>query len=79
MVREIIKPTDKNINIQIPDEYINREIEFIMFPINDISTPKKRPKKSLKGAFSEYADPSKKVLEDKAWEMHVLEKFKLDD
>lgn len=79
MVREIIKPTDKSINIQIPDEYINREIEFIMFPIDNIATPKKRERKSLKGAFSEYADPSKKALEDKAWETHVLEKFKLDD
>jgi len=79
MVREIIKPTNKSINIQIPDEYINQEIEFIMFPINNISTPKNTNRKSLKGSFSEYADLSKKAMENKAWEMNVLEKFKLDD
>jgi len=64
MIREIIKPIDKNVNIQIPDEYINREIEFIMFPINDINIQKKRNKKSLKDSFFKYADPSKRVLED---------------
>ncbi len=79
MIREIIKPTDKNVNIQIPDEYINREIEFIMFPISEISTQKKKDKKSLKGSFSKYADSAKRVLENKAWQMHVVEKFKLDD
>ena len=31
---------------------------------------------SLRGVFSKYADSSKIALEDKAWEMHVIRKYK---
>ncbi len=79
MIREIIKPKDKNLNIQIPDEYVDREIEFIMFPVDNIEAPEKKDRKSLKGVFGDYADLSKRVLEDGAWQRHVLEKYKLDD
>ena len=33
MIREILKPNSDSFTISIPDEYINQEIEFIMFPI----------------------------------------------
>lgn len=81
MVREIIKPTENNINIQIPDEYINKKLEFIIFPIEEDEKIRDKSStqndiESLGGVFSKYADPSKRDLEDKAWEMHVMDKYK---
>jgi len=82
MVREIIKPTKNSINIQIPDEYINKKLEFIIFPIEENEKIDKKSYQtqsdieSLGGVFSKYADPSKRDLEDKAWEMHVVDKYK---
>lgn len=34
MIREIIKPISNNFTISIPNEYINQEVEFILFPLN---------------------------------------------
>ena len=35
MVREVIKPQHNNFTINIPNSYIDREIEFIMFPLDN--------------------------------------------
>jgi hypothetical protein len=79
MIREIIRPTNNNFTIVIPNEYINQEVEFIMFPLgsNEISNKKqaKKLQKSLKGVFSIYADNSKIDLESKAWQNHIVEKY----
>ena len=34
MVREIIKPKTSNINLSIPLEYIGKEVEILVFPVN---------------------------------------------
>jgi hypothetical protein len=34
MIRKILRPNSNNFTISIPDEYINQEVEFIMFPLN---------------------------------------------
>jgi hypothetical protein len=33
MIREIVKPNNNNIVINIPDEYVGQEIEYIVFPL----------------------------------------------
>lgn len=44
------------------------------------NTPKTKPQssniESLAGSLSEYADPSKLELEEKAWELYVMDKYK---
>ena len=74
MIREIVKPNNNNLVINIPDEYIGQEVEYIVFPLQknikeDIDID------SIGGILNKYADPSKIELEDKAWELHVMEKF----
>ena len=32
MVREIIRPSSNNYTIHIPEEYINKEVEILIFP-----------------------------------------------
>ena len=35
MLRKIIRPQHSSFSINIPNSYINREIEFIMFPLDN--------------------------------------------
>ena len=35
MIREIIRPKYNNFTINIPNSYIGREVEFIMFPLDE--------------------------------------------
>jgi len=82
MIREVIRPQYTNFTINIPTSYIDREVEFIMFPLDEKETTqniKKENKKSLRGVFSQYADSSKISLEDNAWQNHIIDKFKQND
>ena len=79
MIREIIRPQQNQITVNIPDDYIDKEIEFIAFPINNNKTIKTKRKKSLRGVFNKYADISKISLEDNAWQNCIVNKFKQND
>ena len=82
MIREVIKPQYTSYTIYIPTSYIDREIEFIMFPLDEKETIQnniEKEKKSLKGVFHQYADNSKITLEDNAWQDSIVDKFKHND
>ena len=36
MLRKIIRPTNVNYNIRIPKEYLNQEIEILVFPLTHV-------------------------------------------
>jgi hypothetical protein len=79
MIREVIKPQYTNFSIDIPANYINREVEFIMFPLDEkesIQVVKQKNNKSLRGVFNKYADNLKIDLENTAWKNHIIKKFK---
>ena len=79
MIREIIKPKDTNLTINIPEDYVGKEIEYIVFPLESKISYKKNNSKnisSLKGILSKYANPSKTLQEDSAWKDYIQEKFK---
>jgi len=82
MIREVIRPQYTNFTINIPTSYIDREVEFIMFPLDEkeiIQDIKEEKKKSLRGIFNQYADSLKIPLEDNAWKNHTIEKLKKYD
>ncbi len=79
MIREVIKPQNNNFTINIPDSYINKEVEFIMFPLDEAKITNKVKKQNISalgGSLNKYANPSKIELEDKAWELHIKDKYK---
>jgi len=79
MIREVIRPQQNSFTINIPNSYIGREVEFIMFPLDEqeeIKEPKQQNILSLGGSLNKYADSSKIDLEDKAWELHIMDKYK---
>ncbi len=82
MIREVIRPQYTSLTIDIPTSYIDREIEFIMFPLDEketIQNVEEKKHQSLRGVFNQYQDNSKNHLEDNAWKNHILDKFKRDD
>jgi len=42
MIREIIRPTSKKLVYNLPKEYINKEIEIIIFPFSEIKQQSKQ-------------------------------------
>ncbi len=78
MIREVIRPQCNNFTINIPNSYVNREVEFIMFPLDEpeiTDEVKKQNISVLGGSLHKYSDPSKIDLEDKAWELHIEDKY----
>ena len=79
MIREILRPNSNNFTISIPNEYVNQEVEFIMFPLEkneSVQETKYQDNKSLRGVFNQYADNSKLDLEDNAWQNYIVDKYK---
>ncbi len=75
MIREVIRPQYTNFTINIPTSYIDREVEFIMFPLDEKEITQntiEKNTKSLRGVFNQYADSSKTILEDNAWQSHII-------
>ena len=79
MIREVIRPQYNNFTISIPSSYINKDVEFIMFPLDEpeiVNEIKKQDISTLGGSLNKYANPLKMELEDNAWEQHVMDKYK---
>lgn len=69
MLREIIHPTQKHILLELPDEYINQDIEVLAFPAHEAkpaahSTQSQYP---LRGKPVTYIQPFESVAE-KDWQ-----------
>ena len=83
MIRKVIKPQYTNLTITIPTSYIDKDIELIMFPLDEKEEIQdnriSKMKKSLRGVFNKYADSSKVALEDNAWQNHIIDKFRQND
>lgn len=81
MIREIVRPQNANIVIDIPQSYIGKEVEYIVFPIeieNEINY-KAPQKKQLRGIFNQYKDNLKVELENEAWKLKIQKKYKIND
>ena len=79
MLREVIRPLHNTFTINIPNSYLNREVEFIMFPLDEkekIQEVQQQDISALAGSLNKYANSSKIDLEDKAWELYVMDKYK---
>ena len=48
MIRKILRPNSNNFTISIPDEYINQEVEFIIFPLDEKETTQEIKQKNNK-------------------------------
>ena len=82
MIREIIKPEDDELIIKIPLDYVGKEIEYIIFPVDEKESKRvdnRKSTKSLRGVFSQYAENAKIPLEKSAWQNHIMEKFQSND
>lgn len=74
MIREVIRPRGAQVTINIPESYIDRDIEFIMFLLDESPnmTQEQTNIASLKGVFASYSDKEKRHLEASAWQKSVV-------
>jgi hypothetical protein len=56
---------------------LSSDVEILSDKVTENKSTKKET--SLRGVFSQYADSSKTYLEDKAWEIHTIEKYKKEN
>jgi hypothetical protein len=75
MVREIVRPENTRMTIDIPENYVGRRVEYIVFPLENDEMSSHKRKRSLKGALHAYADPAKRELEERAWSEHLKKKY----
>ncbi len=68
MLREIVRSQKNELTIKIPEEYLNKDLEVVIHPLE----PKK---KSLAGIFKQYADKRLIAKESEiAWRKAMNEK-----
>ena len=70
MLREIIRPTSKSYNIQIPEEYINTEVEILVLPFSNKKIKSNKENKELIAFSNHSANNIEDWLddnEDKVW------------
>lgn len=65
-VRKVIDAKDLNGLIEMPTSLINKRVEVLIFPVENI-VKKKSKKKSLSGVLSKYANLSLIEKEANAW------------
>jgi hypothetical protein len=77
VLRKIIRPTSENYNIQIPKEYINKEIEILILPFSYNKDSEKMennfdPKKFYNNSQSSKADIDNNLNNSKSeWDSHL--------
>jgi hypothetical protein len=73
-----IVPMKSKIEIDIPPDYINKEIEIVILPVEktDKVGPKEGSIRNLKGILGNVG--YEKKMKEKAWESAVEEKFLSD-
>jgi len=73
---DIIEVIDKKRN-KIKGYFIESKYASLVEELaQKVKKKKEEHRKSLRGALSEYADPSKIKDEEGAWQRHVIEKYK---
>jgi len=67
-VREVVEGKKIASVINIPNEFVNQEVEVLIFPIVKMKMEKKKSKlESLYGRYAKYANPNLRKKENSAW------------
>jgi hypothetical protein len=69
MIREIVKPKNQDFVIHLPDEYLNQELEILVFPINT----KKEKNSSITSNLSGILKNSK--IDEEDYKKHLEKKY----
>ena len=69
MIREIVKPKNQDFVIHLPDEYLNQELEILVFPINT----KKEKNSSITNNLSGILKNSK--IDEEDYKKHLEKKY----
>ncbi len=65
-VRKVVNGTDLKDVVDIPDSFVNKKVEILVFPIEE-QVRKSKKKKSLSGFLAQYAKPDLMEKEENVW------------
>ncbi len=74
MIREIIRPDKGQLIIDIPSEYIHKEIEVLVFPIQE-----EEPESSKKSTSQNLMEFKKLMEQAEKWDLKVPKGVDIDD
>jgi len=69
MIREIVRPKSQDFIIHLPNEYVNQDLEILVFPINS----KKDKKFSITNSLSGILKNSK--IDEEDYKKHLEKKY----
>jgi len=64
MIRTVIKPDKRYIKLDIPKEYIGKEIEITYLPLNEVNRTTSIPAKTMKDFWGKLSDDTAKKLHE---------------
>lgn len=78
MIRTTVKPSNQDISIHVPENYVGRELEVLLYPIDELTDaePVKKSVANLRGSLkltdAEYQD-LQQYLKDvrKEWDSNI--------
>jgi hypothetical protein len=78
MIREVIQPTQATLSINIPSSYINKKLEFILFPLDEseitpISKETNKPQTNITSSL--FGVLKDKNINLKDYDKHLEEKY----
>ena len=68
-MRMVKRINNRHLDIDLPKKYLNKEIEIIITPIDEKFD-------KIGGSLNKYSTNKKQNLENKAWELHIMDKYK---
>lgn len=78
MLRKIIRPTNRHIQLDIPGEYVGKEIEITYLPLEEVNSKKQEPsRKKMKDFWGILSDRTAAKLHEhvaksrEEWERNI--------
>lgn len=64
MIRTVIKPDKGYIKLEIPKEYVGKEIEVTYLPLNEVNKATSKPQKTMKDFWGILSDETATKLQE---------------
>ena len=81
MIRTLITPQQQNISIVVPQSYVGKQIEVLLYAIDELTEEKTKPKKTMADFWGSISDETaaelhKNVEESRnSWEDRLKKQF----
>lgn len=64
MIRTVIKPNKRQIKLEIPEEYVGKELEITYLPLDEVNKSTTKPTKSMRDFWGSMSDDTAKKFHE---------------